>query len=43
MDYICDKCGKKVDEGDKYIRCRFCGSRIITKKRQNMAREVSTD
>ncbi|MFI5412865.1 MAG: DNA-directed RNA polymerase subunit P [Candidatus Micrarchaeales archaeon] len=44
MTYICAKCGKSIKQLDNnMIRCSYCGSRILLKKRPNVSREVSTD
>jgi DNA-directed RNA polymerase subunit RPC12/RpoP len=43
MAYICAYCGKKIKQLDNFIRCSYCGYRILVKSRPNLAREVSTD
>ena len=43
MPYVCTHCGKKIKDLDSFIRCPFCGSRIFTKSRPAVPREVSTD
>ena len=43
--YICGRCGKEVKniEEGKFVRCPYCGYRIVYKTRAPLAREVSTD
>ncbi|MCD6279406.1 DNA-directed RNA polymerase subunit P [Candidatus Micrarchaeota archaeon] len=44
--YICGnpKCRKEIKVLDpKFIRCPYCGYRIVYKKRAPIAREISTD
>ena len=43
MAYVCAYCGKKQKQIDGFIRCGYCGYRILVKSRPNLAREVSTD
>lgn len=43
MGYVCSRCGRKTKLVDNFIRCTFCGSRVLTKERPNLAREVTTD
>ncbi len=43
MPYVCTGCGKKIKQLDGFIRCQYCGSRVIVKSRPNISREVSTD
>ncbi|MCD6227245.1 zinc-ribbon domain-containing protein [Candidatus Micrarchaeota archaeon] len=42
--YVCPKCGKEIEKIEqKFVRCPYCGSRILMKKRPPIAKEVSTD
>ena len=43
MAYICMHCGKEVKSIDKFVRCPYCGYRVLAKKRSTIVREVSTD
>jgi DNA-directed RNA polymerase subunit RPC12/RpoP len=43
MAYICIKCGKKMKQIDNFVRCQYCGGRILIKERPNMPKEISTD
>ena len=43
MAYVCTRCGKKMKQIENFVRCQYCGSRILVKSRPNMAREASTD
>ncbi len=44
MPYVCTNCGKKIKALDTgFVRCQYCGSRVIVKSRPNIPREVSTD
>ncbi|MDE1855945.1 MAG: DNA-directed RNA polymerase subunit P [Candidatus Micrarchaeota archaeon] len=44
MGYVCLHCGKKVKTiGPNFIRCPYCGYRVLAKERSALAREVSTD
>ncbi len=43
MAYVCTHCGKKIKDLEGFIRCPYCGGRIFTKARPNVAKEVSTD
>ena len=43
MVYVCAKCGKKIENVDEFVRCTFCGGKILLKSRPNIAREVPTD
>ncbi len=43
MVYVCQNCGKELDEVNQFITCVNCGGRILIKKRSSLAREVSTD
>jgi DNA-directed RNA polymerase subunit RPC12/RpoP len=43
MAYVCAHCGKQIKQFDSFVRCTYCGFRILVKKRPNIAKEVSTD
>lgn len=43
MVYVCAHCGKKIKQLDQFVRCSYCGSRVLVKARPNLAREVPTD
>jgi len=43
MAYVCVECGKDVDSVASGVRCPYCGSRRVIKKRPNIPIEVSTD
>ncbi|MHB1829958.1 MAG: Rpo12/RPC10 RNA polymerase subunit family protein [Candidatus Micrarchaeaceae archaeon] len=43
MAYVCLHCGKEVKSLEKFIRCQYCGYRVLAKKRSALAKEVSTD
>ncbi len=43
MAYVCSHCGKKLKSLEKFVRCTYCGNRILIKERPNLAKEVSTD
>ncbi len=43
MAYVCIKCGKKIKQLERNVRCSYCGSRILLKSRPNLSNEVSTD
>ncbi len=43
MPYVCTHCGKKMKSLDGFVRCQYCGSRIMVKSRPNVSREVKTD
>ena len=30
--YICQGCGKKLDKGDKFVYCPYCGTKVIGSK-----------
>jgi DNA-directed RNA polymerase subunit RPC12/RpoP len=37
-------CGKKVKELEtNFIRCQYCGYRVLAKERSSLTREVSTN
>ncbi|VVB99992.1 DNA-directed RNA polymerase subunit P [uncultured archaeon] len=42
--YVCSKCKKDIASLDtKFTRCPYCGHRILYKKREPVAKEVTTD
>ncbi len=42
--YVCFDCGKNIENIDpNFVRCPFCGCRILFKKRLPIAKEVKTD
>lgn len=43
MGYVCLHCGKKVKQITNFIRCPYCGYRVLAKERSSLARESSTD
>ncbi len=44
MGYICLHCGKKIKKIEaNFIRCPYCGYRILAKERSALAKEISTD
>ncbi|MGI0134613.1 MAG: DNA-directed RNA polymerase subunit P [Candidatus Micrarchaeaceae archaeon] len=43
MAYVCAYCGKKIKTLDNFVRCTYCGYRILIKGRPNLAREITTD
>jgi DNA-directed RNA polymerase subunit RPC12/RpoP len=44
MGYVCLHCGKKFKElGHGFIRCQYCGYRVLAKERAPIAREISTN
>ncbi|MEM3791426.1 MAG: hypothetical protein QXL16_01720 [Candidatus Micrarchaeaceae archaeon] len=44
MPYICIKCKKEISQLPKgFVRCPYCGYRVLAKKRPSIAKEVSTD
>jgi DNA-directed RNA polymerase subunit RPC12/RpoP len=44
MAYVCLNCGKKAKSIEKsFIRCQYCGYRVLAKERSSLAREISTD
>jgi DNA-directed RNA polymerase subunit RPC12/RpoP len=42
MPYICLHCGREAKSLDKFIRCQYCGYRVLAKKRSSVSKEVST-
>lgn len=43
MAYVCNFCGKKVKQLDNFMRCTYCGARMLIKSRPNLSREISSD
>lgn len=43
MAYICLHCKREVKSLEKFIRCPYCGYRVLVKARSSLAKEVSTD
>ncbi|MGB9732850.1 MAG: DNA-directed RNA polymerase subunit P [Candidatus Micrarchaeia archaeon] len=43
MAYVCLNCGKKIKDISNFVRCPYCGYRVVVKERSSLAREVSTD
>lgn len=43
MAYVCAYCGKKIKQLDNFVRCTYCGYRILIKGRPNLSREITTD
>ncbi|MDE1865256.1 MAG: zinc-ribbon domain-containing protein [Candidatus Micrarchaeota archaeon] len=43
MPYVCAHCGNKIKQVDSFVRCNYCGHRVLVKSRPGIAREVSTD
>lgn len=44
MAYICAHCGRTITKLDNFVRCSYCGSKILLKGRsKSLSREVSTD
>ena len=43
MAYVCIHCGREAKSLDKFIRCQYCGYRVLAKKRSSLAKEVPTD
>ncbi|HII53686.1 DNA-directed RNA polymerase subunit P [Candidatus Micrarchaeota archaeon CG08_land_8_20_14_0_20_49_17] len=42
--YICMQCNNEMKSlEEKFVRCSYCGCRILFKKRPPLAKEVSTD
>ena len=42
--YKCRKCKKDVKQLDtKFVRCPYCGSRVLYKMRQPIAKDIGTD
>ena len=43
MAYKCLHCGAEIKSIDKFVRCPYCGYRIVIKERPQIAKEVKTD
>jgi DNA-directed RNA polymerase subunit RPC12/RpoP len=43
MAYVCVECGRDVELVNVNIRCPYCGSRRVIKKRPGLPIDVSTD
>ncbi len=43
MPYICLHCAKEVKNLEKFIRCPYCGYRVLAKRRSSLAKSVPTD
>ncbi len=43
MAYVCSHCGKKIKQLDQFVRCSYCGSRVLVKGRPSLSVEASTD
>ncbi len=43
MAYVCKKCGKKIKEVKNFVRCEYCGGKVLVKERSSVVREISTD
>jgi DNA-directed RNA polymerase subunit RPC12/RpoP len=43
MAYKCAKCGKEIKQIENFVRCIYCGSRILLKSRPNLYKEITTD
>lgn len=42
--YVCFECKKDIEKIDtKFVRCPYCGCRILFKKRPPIVKEISTD
>lgn len=42
--YVCMKCRKKITKlATKFVRCPYCGCRVLYKERAPVAKEISTD
>jgi len=43
MAYVCLHCKKEVKTLEKnFVRCPYCGYRVLAKKRSSLAKEVSS-
>ncbi len=43
MTYTCIHCGKEIKNLEKnFVRCPYCGYRVLSKKRSSLARESSS-
>lgn len=44
MPYICLHCKREIKTLEKnFVRCPYCGYRVLSKKRSSLAKEVSSD
>jgi len=42
--YVCPKCGKKFQTGElEFVRCPYCGAKVLFKETPPTAKKVSTD
>jgi len=42
--YKCSKCRKSIKQLDEiFVRCPYCGNRVLFKERPPVARDVSSD
>ena len=38
--YLCQNCGKKIDDIEKFVTCPYCGHKILTKERPPIAKKL---
>ncbi|MCL5440368.1 MAG: DNA-directed RNA polymerase subunit P [Candidatus Marsarchaeota archaeon] len=43
MAYICMHCSKETKTIEGFVRCVYCGGRILLKSRPNLQKEITTD
>jgi len=44
MGYVCLHCKREIKSLEKnFVRCSYCGYRVLTKSRSALAKEVSSD
>ena len=44
MPYVCLHCKKVIKVLEKnFVRCPYCGYRVLSKQRSSLAKEVPTD
>ncbi len=44
MAYVCLHCKREIKTLEKnFVRCPYCGYRVLGKKRSSLAKEVTTD
>ncbi|MGC8567743.1 MAG: DNA-directed RNA polymerase subunit P [Candidatus Micrarchaeia archaeon] len=43
MAYTCVKCGKVINKIGNFVRCPYCGGKILVKSRPQIPREIKTD
>ncbi|MFP3278764.1 MAG: DNA-directed RNA polymerase subunit P [Candidatus Micrarchaeota archaeon] len=43
MAYVCLQCGRQIKDIKNFVRCPYCGYRVVAKERSSIAREISTD